>query len=72
MKRTTGGRVGYESVNVRVSRKDPSSKGVSASRQRSSVEERSTHHGISVWEQAPSTSPWEKVMFNLSSIHLAS
>jgi len=36
IKRTVGGRVGYESVNVRVRRKDPSSKGVSAGRQRSS------------------------------------
>jgi len=35
MKRTTGGRVGYESVNVSVRRNDPSSKGVSAGRQRS-------------------------------------
>ena len=35
MKRTTGGRVGYESVNVRVRRNDPSSNGVSAGRQHS-------------------------------------
>ena len=34
MKRTTGGRVGYESVNVRVRRNDPSSNGVSATCQR--------------------------------------
>jgi len=36
MKRTTGGLVGYESVNVRVRRNDPSSNGVSAGRQHSS------------------------------------
>jgi hypothetical protein len=46
MKRTTGGRVGYESVNVRVRRKDPSSKGVSAGRQRSPVGEVSETWGI--------------------------
>lgn len=34
MKRTTGGRVGYESVNVSVRRNDPSSNGVSAICQR--------------------------------------
>ena len=47
MKRTTGGRVGYESVNVSVRRNDPSSKGVSAGRQRSQAG-RWVHLGVGV------------------------
>jgi hypothetical protein len=49
MKRTTGGRVGYESVNVSVRRNDPSSKGVSAGRQRSPVGRR-VNHGLMNWD----------------------